>query len=82
MKGLICIKMTDYCWKKLPCNISTTILYWYSKQIKEWFFNFQQVNLSYREAIFLIYYNIGFSFSSGGCVDEVVDIRANCQGYQ
>ena len=32
--------------------------------------------------MFLIHYNAGFSFSSSGFVEEIVDIWASCQGYQ
>ena len=70
--------MTDYCWKKLPYNSGTTvILVWCSKQLKSDFSIFSKLNCLVGRHFFLVYYNTGFSFSSGGCVDEVVDIRVN-----
>ena len=72
--------MTDYCWKKLPYNSGTAvILVWCSKQLKSDFAIFKKLSFLIGRQFFLIYCNTGFSFFSGGCVHEVVDIRVNCQ---
>ena len=65
---------TDYWWKKLPHdNVTTIMLIWCLKQVKEFIIKCSVSGSLFSEKWFLILHTILVSFPSSRCVEEVVD---------